>query len=76
MATATETAASPISDLLYDWLTVAQAKAEAINAYTKYIKDAEQENAQECVTLFKKLHEQDTKQIEEVKEHLKMMLSR
>lgn len=73
---ATATATSPISDLLYDWLTVAQSKAEGINAYTKYIQDAEKENAQECVALFQKLHEQDTQQIQEVKEHLKKMMSR
>jgi hypothetical protein len=28
--------ANPISNLLYDWLTVLQSKAEAINAYEKY----------------------------------------
>ena len=70
------TPTSPISDLTYDWLTVAQSKAEGINAYAKYIQDAEKENAQECVALFQKLHEQDVQQIQEVKEHLKKMMAK
>ena len=65
---------NPISDLLYDWLTVLQSKAEGINAYEKYIRDAEKENSQECVALFRKLHEQDIRQVEEVRDHLKRMI--
>src|SRR5436305_1296933 len=34
------TSANPISDLMYDWLTVLQSKAEGLNAYEKYIQDA------------------------------------
>jgi len=74
MATATQTQANPVPDLMYDWLTVLQSKAEALNAYEKYIKDAEKENATECVEMFRKLHEQDAKQVEEIKGHLKMVL--
>ena len=33
------TATNPISDLMYDWLTVLQSKAEGVNAYEKYIRD-------------------------------------
>ena len=73
MATATQTRANPVPDLMYDWLTVLQSKAEALNAYEKYIKDAEKENATECVEMFRKLHEQDAKQVEEIKCHLKMV---
>src|SRR3954462_13977464 len=46
---AATTATNPISDLMYDWLTVLQSKAEGLNAYEKYIKDAQEENSQECV---------------------------
>src|SRR5438477_5674825 len=67
--------ANPISDLMYDWLTVLQSKAEGINAYEKYIEDAEKENAQECVELFRKLHDQDVRQAEEIKRHLEQMMS-
>src|SRR5437868_2928801 len=50
---------NPISDLMYDWLTVLQSKAEGLNAYEKYIRDAEKENAPECVQLLRRLYEQD-----------------
>lgn len=73
---AASTATNPISDLAYDWLTVAQSKAEGLAAYSKYIQDAEEAGADECVALFRKLHEQDAKQIEEVKSHLLMVLSK
>jgi hypothetical protein len=72
MAAATQ--ANPIPDLLYDWLTVLQSKAEGIHAYEKYIKDAEKENATACVEMFRKLHEQDARQVEEIRDHLKMVL--
>ncbi len=72
MATATQT--NPIPDLLYDWLTVIQSKAEGLNAYDKYITDAERENAGQCVEMFRKLKEQDSKQVEEIKGHLKMVM--
>jgi len=73
---ATTTGTNPISDLMYDWLTVLQSKAEGVNAYEKYIKDAEKENATECVELFRRLHEQDVKQLAEVKEHFHQMLTK
>ncbi len=57
---------NPISDLMYDWLTVLQSKAEGLNAYEKYLRDAEKENSQECVALFRKLHEQDARQVLEI----------
>ena len=48
--------ANPISDLMYDWLTVLHSKAEGLHAYDQYIQDAERENATECVRLLHKLH--------------------
>ena len=71
MATATQT--NPVPDLMYDWLTVLQSKAEGLNAYEKYMQDAEREGATECVEMFRKLHDQDAKQVEEIKRHLKMV---
>ncbi len=70
------TGANPISDLMYDWLTVLQSKAEGLNAYEKYIKDAEKENASECVTMFRKLHEHDAQQVREIKDHLMKMMTK
>jgi len=72
MATATQS--NPVPDLMYDWLTVLQSKAEGLNAYEKYIRDAEQEGATECAAMFRRLHEQDSRQVEEIKKHLKMVL--
>jgi len=68
--------ANPISDLLYDWLTVLQSKAEGLHAYEKYIRDAEEEKSQDCVRLFRKLHDQDTEMVREIKDHLRQMMAR
>jgi hypothetical protein len=57
------------------WLTVLQSKAEGLNAYEKYIQDAEKENAKECVSLLRKLHEQDARQVQEIKDHLQHMMA-
>ncbi|MBV8607083.1 MAG: hypothetical protein JO034_06440 [Singulisphaera sp.] len=73
---ATATRANPISDLLYDWLTVLQSKAEGLNAYEKYIQDAERENASECAEMFHKLHDEDARLVEEVRDHVTKMICR
>jgi len=73
---ATMTQSNPISDLMYDWLTVLQSKAEGLNAYEKYIQDAEKENATECVEFFRRLHEQDAHQVEEIRNHLMQMFGK
>jgi hypothetical protein len=69
-------AANPISDLMYDWLTVLQSKAEGLNAYEKYIADAEKENASECVEFFRRLHEQESRQVEESRDHLMQKMNK
>lgn len=61
---------------MYDWLTVLQSKAEGLNAYEKYIQDAEKEGAQDCVAMFRRLHEQDSRQVTEIRDHLVKMLSK
>ena len=71
---ASATRANPISDLMFDWITVLHSKAEGLNAYEKYIQDAEKENAQECVDLFRRLHEQDAQMVREIKDHLMHMM--
>ncbi|QEH32246.1 hypothetical protein OJF2_07150 [Aquisphaera giovannonii] len=74
MASATQ--ANPVPDLMYDWLTVLQSKAEGLNAYEKYIRDAQQEGATQCVEMFRKLQEQDSRQVQEIKNHVKMMFNK
>jgi len=55
-----------VSNLEYDWLTVMHNKAEALQAYDKYIQDAREANAQDCVEMFSKLKETEAKQIKEI----------
>ncbi|MDB9527732.1 hypothetical protein PN498_17185 [Oscillatoria sp. CS-180] len=69
MATSTQTQQT-ISNLEYDWLTVMHNKAQALQAYDKYIQDAREANAQQCVDLFTKLKESDMEQIQEIRKHL------
>jgi ferritin-like metal-binding protein YciE len=71
---AAATQANPITDLMYDWLTVLRAKAEGINAYEKYIQDAEEEGASECAKLFRQLHDEDVRQVHKIKDHLAQMV--
>ncbi len=64
----------PLSNLEYDWITLIQNKAQALIAYDAYIRDAEQANSPECVALFKRIHQEDMRQLEEAKKHLQMVL--
>jgi hypothetical protein len=69
-------AAKPLSDLMFDWLTVLQNKSEGLAAYDRYLKDAEAAGSAECVTMFKKLRDQDARLAEEVKTHVFGMIAR
>jgi hypothetical protein len=71
-----QTGSNPISNLMYDWITILQSKAEGLHAYEKYLKDAEAEHSQECVQLLRKLHQQDAAQVQEIRQHVAMMMSR
>jgi ferritin-like metal-binding protein YciE len=64
------TAMNPISNLMYDWLTVLHEKAEGLAAYEKYIRDAEEAGSQECVEMFRKLYEQDAHMLVELRDHV------
>jgi hypothetical protein len=70
------TSANPISDLMYDWLTVLHSKAEGLHAYEKYIRDAQKQGATECVDFFRRLREQDVHQVEEIRDHLMQMMNK
>jgi methylase of polypeptide subunit release factors len=67
---ATMTSTNPISDLMYDWLTVLHNKAEGLAAYEKYIKDAREAGSDECVEMFRRLHEHDARMVQEIKDHV------
>jgi hypothetical protein len=59
-----------ISNLEYDLLTVLQNKSEALQAYDKYIQDAQSIGSQPCVELFQKLQQADSKLAQEIRQHL------
>jgi rubrerythrin len=63
-----------LSNLAYDWITLIQNKAQALRAYDSYIKDAEQAGSQACVELFRRIHDEDMRQLEEAKQHLMMVM--
>jgi rubrerythrin len=64
----------PLSDLAYDWITLIQNKAQALNAYDQYIQDAEQAGSPECAAFFRKVHDADKAQLAEAKQHLVAVL--
>jgi hypothetical protein len=59
-----------VSDLEYDWLTVMHYKAQALQAYDKYMQDARAAKSQECVELFTKLKEAEAEHLQEIRQHL------
>jgi hypothetical protein len=67
---------SPISDLEYDWLTVMQDKAKGLKAYQTYIEDAQAAGSQPCVEMLQKLQQQDSQQIQEIRQHLQEVMQK
>lgn len=61
---------SPIDDLTYDVITVLQHKAKALQAYDKYINDADEEEDDELKELFIEMRRQDEDHIQVLKESL------
>ena len=51
----------------YDLLTTLQSKLEGLNAYDKFIKDAQQAGDQDCANLFQQLKQQDTQSVEQLR---------
>lgn len=74
--TATNTNSKAISDLEYDLLTVLQNKAEAVQVYDRYLKDAESANSQPCVELLQKLQREDREHAQEVRRHLQEVMQK
>ena len=70
-----ETTASPMSDLMYDWIAILHSKGKGLQAYEKYLADARRNDGDECVMLLEKLRDQDTAMVREVKEHVAKMMS-
>jgi uncharacterized protein YfcZ (UPF0381/DUF406 family) len=64
----------PISNLEYDFISVLHNKAEAVQAYENYIKDAKDANSQPCVELFQKLRQSEIEQVHEIRNHLQEVM--
>lgn len=65
-----------ISDLEFDLLTVLQNKAEAVQTYDTYIKDAQNAGSQPCVELLRKLKQADSEQVQELRHHLQEVMQK
>lgn len=65
-----------ISNLEYDLLSVLHNKAEALQAYQKYIQDAQTTGSKPCVELFQKLQQQEMQQAQEVRQHLQEVMQK
>ncbi|HLO85870.1 MAG TPA: hypothetical protein VK203_12800 [Nostocaceae cyanobacterium] len=74
MTTAERPTQQPISNLEYDFITVLHNKAEALQAYDKYIQDAREANSQPCVELFQKLRQTEIEQAQEIRHHLQQVM--
>jgi hypothetical protein len=70
----TNSSTQAINNLEYDLVTVLQNKSEAIQAYDKYIQDAQSNDSQPCVELFQKLQQQDMQQAQEIRQHLQQVM--
>ena len=65
-----------ISNLEQDLLTVLQNKSEALQAYDKYIQDAQSIGSQPYVELFQKLQQADSKLAQEIRQHLQEVMQK
>jgi hypothetical protein len=75
--TATQTKTQePISNLEYDFITVLHNKAAAVQAYERYIQDAQEANSQPCVELFQKLRQSEIDEAHEIREHLQQVMAK
>jgi len=62
----------PIDNLTYDIITLIYEKSKGLEAYDKYMKDAQAN--QECAQLFQRLRQQDEEAVRELKQHLHKVL--
>jgi rubrerythrin len=65
-----------ISDLEFDLLSVLKNKAEAVQVYDTYIKDAQKADSKPCVDLLEKLRKEDMKHVEELRHHLQEVMQK
>lgn len=60
----------------YNIVATLHNKSEAATVYDKYVQDAQEAGSQECVQLFQQLKEQDSQNVETLKQHVQMLIER
>lgn len=65
-----QSSASPISNLLFDFVAVLHKKAEGLEACEKYLRDAQQQRSQACVDMLNRIIQQDRQMVMEIQHHL------
>lgn len=62
----------PLDNLCYDLITIIQKKSKALEAYDKYLQDAQNES--ELRQLLEQIRQQDTQQVQQLQQHLSRLL--
>lgn len=65
---------SPMDNLTYDLVTALSSKLEGLEAYQKYLQDAQSD--QQCKQLFEQLLRDDRRHAEQLRQELTRHLSR
>ncbi|HYE64598.1 MAG TPA: hypothetical protein VD966_03385 [Pyrinomonadaceae bacterium] len=68
----TQSGRYPLNDLTYDVIAILYEKSKALEAYDKYLRDAQ--NDQEVSQLFQQIRQQDEQHIQQLQQHLGRLL--
>lgn len=63
-----------MSNVSYDLLSVLQNKLEGMEAYDKYIQDAQQAGDQQCQQLLSQIKQQDGQQVEQLRNAVEQLV--
>ncbi|MBA2364120.1 MAG: hypothetical protein H0V86_11390 [Chloroflexia bacterium] len=59
----------------YNIITALHNKSEALTTYDKYIQDAQDAGSQECVQIFQQFQQQDEQAVEQLKQHVQLLVN-
>lgn len=62
----------PVDNLTYDLVTILYEKSKGLEAYDKYMRDAQGDQA--CTQLLQQLRQQDQQNVQQVQQHLARLL--
>lgn len=63
-----------LKDNSYNIVTSLSEKAKALSMYDQYISDAQEADSPECAQLFQQLKQQDEQAIEQLNQHVQMLV--